>query len=143
MSYLDTKQALLTQFLATSITGLTVNDIAFQNKFFDPANRSIWAALYFIPATSQMMGKTTSDKDEQRGIFQVSIFVALNNDNYDNAQLIAIDEVLAGFQYNSNTVYNDQQVDILESTVNQGAESESWFQRDISINYLTFSTRGS
>ena len=29
----------------------------------------------------------------------------------------------------------------LESTVNNGIENESWFKRDISINYLTFSTR--
>jgi hypothetical protein len=142
MSYLDTKQALITQFLAASVTGLTVNDIAYQNKFFDPANRSLWVALYFIPATSQMMGKSTIDKNEDRGIFQVSVFVALDNPEYDNAQLTAIDQILTGFQYNSSTVYNGQQVDILDSTVNQGADSESWFQRDISINYLTFSNRG-
>ena len=143
MSYLDTKQALLTQFLATSITGLTSDNIAFQNKFFDPKNKPLWVALYFIPATSQIMGKSTTDRNEDRGIFQVSVFVALDNNEYDNAQLLAVDEVLAGFQYNTNTVYNGQQVDILESTVNQGAESEAWFQRDISINYLTFSNRGS
>lgn len=142
MSYLDTKQALITQFLAASVTGLTVNDIAYQNKFFDPANRSLWVALYFIPATSQMMGKSTIDKNEDRGIFQVSVFVSLDNPEYDNAQLTAIDQILTGFQYNSSTVYNGQQVDILDSTVNQGADSESWFQRDISINYLTFSNRG-
>tara|TARA_R110002124_G_scaffold111877_1_gene265825 strand:+ start:52 stop:480 length:429 start_codon:yes stop_codon:yes gene_type:complete len=142
MSYLDTKQALITQFLATSVTGLTVNDIAYQNKFFDPANRSLWVALYFIPATSQMMGKSTIDKNEDRGIFQVSVFVSLDNPEYDNAQLTAIDQILTGFQYNSSTVYNGHQVDILDSTVNQGADSESWFQRDVSINYLTFSNRG-
>ena len=142
MSYLDTKQALITQFLAASVTGLTVNDIAYQNKFFDPANRSLWVALYFIPATSQMMGKSTIDKNEDRGIFQVSVFVSLDNPEYDNAQLTAIDQILTGFQYNSSTVYNGQQVDILDSTVNQGANSESWFQADISINYLTFSNRG-
>lgn len=142
MSYLDTKQALITQFLATSITGLTANDIAYQNKFFDPTNKPLWVALYFIPATSEMMGKATVDKNEDRGIFQVSVFVSLDNPEYDNAQLTAIDEILSGFQYNSNTVYNAQQVDILNCTVNQGAESESWFQRDISINYLTFSNRG-
>ena len=142
MSYLDTKQALLTQLLATSITGINGQDIAFENKNFDPANKSLWLAAYFIPATSEMMGKTTTDKDERRGIFQVSVFVALDNNDYDNAQLTAVDEILAGFQYNSSTVYNAQQVDILESTVNSGGENEAWFKRDISINYLTFSNRG-
>ena len=62
--------------------------------------------------------------------------------SYDNAQLTAVDEILRGFQYNSSTVYNSQRVDILESTVTRGRENESWFRRDISINYLTFSNRG-
>ena len=88
------------------------------------------------------MGKAAIDRDERRGIFQVSVFVALNSDNYDDAQLIAVDEILSGFQYNSSTVYNTQQVDILESSINSAGDNESWFRRDISINYLTFSNRG-
>jgi len=38
-------------------------------------------------------------------------------------------------------VYNGQTVSILESTVGDEIEVESWVKRDISINYLTFSTR--
>jgi hypothetical protein len=67
MSYLDTKQALITQFLAASVTGLTADDIGYQNKFFDPSNKALWVSLHFIPATSQMMGKTVTDKNEDRG----------------------------------------------------------------------------
>ena len=67
--------------------------------------------------------------------------MSLNNDNYDNIQLQTVDSVLSAFQYNSQTVYNSQAVDILDSTVNNGTENESWFKRDISINYLTYSKR--
>ena len=141
MSYLKTKQALITQLLATPITGLTGADIAFENNDFNPTGKSLWLACYFIPATSETLGKTTASSDEQRGIFQVSIFVALNSINYDNAQLTAIDEILSGFLYNTNIVYNGQKVDILTSEVNNGSQSEAWYQRDISINYLTFSER--
>jgi hypothetical protein len=141
MSYLKTKQALITQLLATPITGITGADIAFENNDFNPTGKSLWLACYFIPATSETLGKTTASSDEQRGIFQVSVFVALNSENYDNAQLTAIDEILSGFLYNTNIVYNGQKVDILTSEVNNGSESEAWFQRDISINYLTFSER--
>tara|TARA_R110000796_G_scaffold3362_1_gene13191 strand:- start:3 stop:431 length:429 start_codon:yes stop_codon:yes gene_type:complete len=141
MSYLKTKQALITQLLATPITGITGADIAFENNDFNPTGKSLWLACYFIPATSETLGKTTASSDEQRGIFQVSVFVALNSINYDNAQLTAIDEILSGFLYNTNIVYNVQKVDILTSEVNNGSESEAWFQRDISINYLTFSER--
>lgn len=141
MSYFKTKQALITQLLAASIPNITSDDIAFENKDFDPLNKSLWLALYFIPATTGMMGKTPTSSDEQRGVFQVSVFTSLNNNDYDNVQLQTIDSILSAFQYNSSTVYNNQKVDILESTVNNGTENESWFKRDISINYLTFSTR--
>ena len=141
MSYFKTKQALITQLLGASIPNITSSDIAFENKDFDPANKSLWLACYFIPATADSMGKTSASSDEQRGVFQVSVFTSLNNNDYDNAQLQTIDSILSAFQYNSSTVYNNQKVDILESTVNNGTENESWFKRDISINYLTFSTR--
>ena len=138
MSYLDTKQALIQQLLTASISSI---DIAFENKNFDPKSKSLWYAAYFIPATTDMMGKTQTSSDEQRGIFQVSVFVKLNSTTFDNDQLSAIDSILSVFKYNTETVYNTQTVSILSSTVNNGVETESWFQRDISINYLTFSTR--
>ena len=141
MSYLKTKQALLTQLLATPITGITAVDIAFENNDFNPTGKALWLACYFIPATTDSLGKTLASSDEQRGIFQVSVFVAMNSDAYDNAQLTAIDQILSGFRYSTSTVYNGTTVDILESTVNNGTENESWFKRDISINYLTFNER--
>lgn len=141
MSYLNTKQALITKLLSANITGITVDDIAFENKNFDPKNKSKWISCYFIPASTESTGKTLASGDEQRGIFQVSVYVQLNSDDYDNTQLEIIDAILSEFQYSTNTVYNNQHVDILESTVNAGFENESWFKRDISINYLTFSIR--
>jgi hypothetical protein len=142
MSYLDTRQALITHFLATPVTGLTSDNVASDNEFFDPANKAFWVMLTVIPATSEAMGKTTLDKNEDRGILQVSIFVAVNTKDRSILSATAVDEVRAGFQYNSSTVYNGQQVDILDITVNQGRVTEAWFQTDISINYLTFSNRG-
>jgi hypothetical protein len=141
MSYYDTKQALLTKLLGSSIPGITNNDIAFENNNFDPKNKALWLACYFIPATSSILGKTLSSGDEQRGVWQVSVFVSLDSDDYDNAQLQAIDAIRSEFYYNSSTVYNGQKVDILESTLNNGIKNESWFKRDLSINYLTYSTR--
>lgn len=139
MSYLDTKQALVQKLINAAIVPNA--DIAFENRSFDPANKDKWLACYFIPATEETTGKTVASSDEQRGIFQVSTFIKKNSINFDNEQLSLIDEVKAAFTYSDNTVYNGQQVDILEATVNNGFETESWFQRDISINYLTFSTR--
>lgn len=141
MSYLETKQAFTTHLLANLPTGLTSKDVSFENRDFNPANKSLWLAAYFIPATTESTGKTLASGDEQRGVFQISVFVALNSNDYDTAQLTAIDELITAFKYTTQVVYNNQTVDILESNVNAGSESEAWFQRDISVNYLTFSTR--
>ena len=123
------------------IVGQMEGTLTFNGSPIDISNKSLWLACYFIPATTDMMGKSPTSSDEQRGVFQVSVFTSLNGNDYDNAQLQTIDSVLSAFQYNSGTVYNDQKVDILESTVNNGIENESWFKRDISISYLTFSAR--
>tara|TARA_R110000851_G_scaffold167578_1_gene313256 strand:- start:1109 stop:1537 length:429 start_codon:yes stop_codon:yes gene_type:complete len=142
MSDLDTTQALITKFIATTVTGLTDSDIDTELDFFDPKGKSIFVKLINIPATSTAMGKSSTDKNEERGIFQVSIFIPMTTKNRRIVMSTAADQVKAGFQFNSTTVYNGQLVTILDSTLNQGRESESWFQRDVSINYLTFSDRG-
>lgn len=141
MSYLNTKNAFIDAIVNTSIANITNDDIAFENQVFDPEGKSQWLAVYFIPATTEIMGKTPASPDEQRGIFQVSVFVAKNSGNYDNIQAEIIDSVISAFSYNTKLSYNGQNVDILSSTVNNGSENDAWFQRDISINYLTFSTR--
>ena len=138
MSYLNTKQALIQQLLTS---GISADDIAFENKNFDPKGKSTWYAAYFMPVTTESTGKTLASSDEQRGFFQVSVFTKLNLTDYDNTQLAAVDSVLSVFKYNTQTVYNGQQVYILESSLNNGIENESWFKRDISVNYLTFSSR--
>ena len=141
MSYLDTKQALIQRLNSTVMTGITAADIAYENNTFDPTGKSKYIAAYFIPATSDIMGKTSSSSNEQRGIFQITVFIKLNSGFYDNDQLQIVDDILSGFGYNAVEVYNSQSVQILESTVNAGSENESWFKRDVSINYLTFSER--
>ena len=142
MSQLNTKQAFISHLINNLPTGVSVNDVAFENKKFNPKNKDLWLAAYYIPATSDMMGKSTTDRDEERGLYQVSVFVPLNSDNYDNVQLQAIDELKSAFSYNAELVYNDQIVSVLDSETNAGVESESWFQRDLTINFLTFTNRG-
>jgi hypothetical protein len=139
MSYLNTKQGLIKKLLDSRI--VASSDIAFENENFDPAGKDYYLAAYFIPASTDMMGKTQQSSDEQRGIFQVSVFVSLNSGEYDNTQLQLVDNVISEFSYNSSIVYNGQKIDILNSTVNSGVTLDSWFKRDISINYLTFSER--
>ena len=142
MSYYNAKQALLQQLSSITITGIASADIAYENSNFNPIGKSKFISTTFIPAASAITGKTQASSNEQRGIFQVSVFVKLNSGEYDNTQLQIVDSIITGFVYNTVAVYNGQTVQILDSTVNSGSENESWFKRDISINYLTFSNRG-
>lgn len=64
-----------------------------------------------------------------------------DDDAFDNLQLTTIDEIVSEFSYNSSITFDGQKVDILTSTVNEGRDNNSWHVRDISINYLTFSSR--
>jgi hypothetical protein len=139
MSLLDTKQALIKKLTDAAV--VPNSSIAFENKTFDPKNKAKWLAVYFIPASEESTGKSLASGNEQRGIFQVSVFVKKNSKDFDNTQLTLVDAIKSAFQYSTSSVYNGQQIDILESTVNQGTENESWFKRDVSINYLTFSEK--
>ena len=141
MSYYDTKQALVQMIQSIPITGISASDIAYENNNFNPANKSRFIAVYFIPVLSEMMGKSAESGNEQRGILQVTVFIKLNSGSYDNEQLQIIDDILSGFVYNSSTVYNSQTVQIFDSSVTIGSSDETWFKRDVSINYLTFSER--
>ena len=140
MSYLNTKGALLTQLLGNLPTGVSDTDVSYENNKFDPTGKDIWLAAYFIPATSDAAGKDTNDTDIEEGLYQISVFVKLNN-GYDLAQLTAIDELKAAFRPSSQLVYNDQTVNIKNSSLTAGSEAGAFFQRDLTINYLTISER--
>ncbi|URC15387.1 tail protein [Paraglaciecola Antarctic JLT virus 2] len=137
MSYLDTKQALLTKLLATSITGITTADIDFENSDLIPFSKTKYLSASFLPASSDTTGKELNARQERRGIFQVSIFIKLNGGSYDNDQLQIVDDLEVGFAYGSTATYNEKTVSILESSINNGRESGAWYQRDFSVVYLT------
>jgi hypothetical protein len=137
MSFLDTRNALVTQLL----TLISVDDTALENDVFKDTNKDVWYAMAFIPASVESTGKTLASSDEDRGIFQVSVMVQINSGNKDLLQLEAVDALRSGFLYSTSLVYNGQQVDILKFEPNEGSEDDAWYKRDISINYLTFSER--
>jgi len=137
MSYFKTKQALITQLL----TVIDPDDCAFEGKVFDPENKALWYHAHLIPVSSDILGKTEHSCNEQRGIFQVSVCIPRNNDDYDNTQMSAVDTITSAFSYNTNVVYNGQNVTTLNSNVGATRELESWLVRDITIDYLTFSER--
>lgn len=137
MSYLNTRKALITKITSATIANITNSDIAFENDDFDPKGKQVWLAVYFSPVDSQPQGKQSDDSELNTGFFQVSVFITVNNNDFDIMQLETVDSVLSAFKNSDVAVYQDRVVNILNSTVNQGRVADKWFQRDITINYLT------
>lgn len=139
MSYSNTRKALLTKLSSATIPNITNSDIGYDNDNFDPKGKSNWLSAYFIPADSQPNGKSIVDNNSDTGFLQVSVYSKL--DGYDVAQFEIIDSILSEFRNSSIATYQDQDVCILNSTVNQGFSDGDWWKRDITINYLTQSKK--
>lgn len=120
------------------LTPLVGDNIAFENKDFDPEDLTAWCSLHFVPATSDSMGKGVLSSDDERGFMQVSIYVKSNSKDYDNEQLAIIDELKTAF-YNGAIMGNTV---IQEVTTNNGYTVESWFKKDMTINYTSYVKRG-
>ena len=109
--------------------------LAYQNKVFEPRGLSIWGALYLLPTTSESLGKGAQSSDDDRGIFQISVFTRENQ--YDNQLLDAVDEIKTLY-FNGVIIDN---VNILDVTVGNADTSNGYHSRAISINYSTYTTR--
>ena len=132
MNLLDVRNALV----QAVIDNATVQ-IAYENSGFDPVGLDAFISTHFMPATSEAMGKLQDSNDDERGVFQISVFVKSNADDYDNQQWA----IILGFKsiFFNSAVIGD--VDILEVTTNGGYAVESWYKRDISVNYMSFTDR--
>ena len=143
MSRLYTKQALLDRLLTNLPTGVTVDDIKFKNpwKAFETEGRDIWLKTHIVEASSDTTGKSRGDSDEQRGFFQIDVFIPRLGTDYDNKLYVATDEIATAFSFGTQLVYNGQVVNILDSTSPDSKEDGAWFRKMITINYLTISAR--
>lgn len=137
MSQLAIRNDLLSKVIAT-LAPLVGDNIAYENKKFDPDGLSAWASFHFVPATSESMGKTKSSSDDERGFIQISVYVKANAADYDTQQLSIIDSIKTGFYYGAIMGGTS----ILEVTTNNGYTVESWFKRDLTANYTSYQSRG-
>jgi hypothetical protein len=137
MSYLNTKHALVTQLL----TVVNQSDVDLGNKNFDPQGKESWYAVYLNSSTSESTGKTLDSSEQRFGFFQVSVFTSQNMSNWDNLLLEKVDLVQSAFKNTSSVSYGGQVVDILETDVTDPRKDDSWYRKDMTINYLTFSER--
>ncbi|MCP4987575.1 MAG: hypothetical protein GY928_16410 [Colwellia sp.] len=143
MSDLNTLQALRQLLKTATITGVTNDDISYIDApvIFNPAGKALWLSEGFIPASSESTGKTKASSDEDRGVYQITVYTPLLGGDFGVSLSTAIDEIKSVFFNGAASVYNTQKVDILEVVAQGVSNNDAWKRRVISINYLTFSTR--
>ena len=110
-------------------------------EVFEGEGRDLWFHEGFIPATSESLGKLSTDTDEERGVYQITVYTPLNVGDYGKSMSDAISAIKDVFYNGATNVYLGQKVDIMEVTAQGVAQNEAWVRRVISINYLTISTR--
>lgn len=109
--------------------------VAYENSDFSPEGHQAWLAVHFMPTTSESL---STSADDERGVFQVSVFTKRNSGNFDTEQLRIIDELKRVFY----TGANSDGVTILDVSTNAGQPSNGWYQRDLSIEYSSYINRG-
>ena len=137
MSQLQIRNTLLTEIVAT-LSPLVGNNIAYENKDFDTTGVDTWCSTHFNPAASDSCGKSSASSDDEIGFMQVSVFVRLNADDYDNEQYTIIDELKKVFYFGVKV----GDVSIHEVTLNNGIIVDAWYKKDLTINYSSFQSRG-
>lgn len=103
------------------------------DKAFDPSPYEQYVAFFYIPAANEQVGKKGSP-DEDEGIAQISVYVESQSGKYDLDQLKIVDAVRSGFR---DAELNG--ISISDINVNGGRSEESWFVRDISVNWYKLS----
>lgn len=140
ITFNTTYDALINHLLSATITDITADDIAFENMSFDPSGKTAWLDTFYLPADLSTTSKTTTGQQES-GILQVSVYVPQNDETGGSRQYAArlnqiASDVLTAFTTNTQTVYNDVTVSILDASLQPARKSGGWYVKDISINYI-------
>jgi len=139
MSHIDIRNE-----LSTALASAVSVPIAYENYKFDSNHNEAFVAQLFLPQTSEGMGKTFSSSDDERGAFQVSVFVqvnALDGSNqpiYDTLQLEIIGDIKTVFY--TNAFIGEVYIDSVE--VGAGSIENGWYKRDATVNWISYQTRG-
>jgi len=130
--------------LSTALEGAVSVPIAYENYEFDSNNNEAFVAQFYLPQTSEGMGKTFASSDDERGAFQISVFIQVNaldgsgEPIFDTLQLEIIDDIKTVFY--TNAFIGEVYIDSVE--VGAGSIENGWYKRDATVNWISYQTRG-
>ena len=99
-----------------------------------------WAEIFQLPVDNISMMKGGSPAaDENSGIFQVSLFTSNVNDG--STDLLTLADTVAGTFTHGTTFSDFEDVQILNTSRNNGRNEGGYFQIDLSINWQSYVDR--
>lgn len=105
--------------------------VSLPNKHFEPQGLRLWAALYDMPNGAR---KETLENTRRQGIFQISLFMPLNEDT--ETLHAKADEILAYYGVEkAHTLDDNTELYVMSSYKSQGMPSGAWFMLPITVDY--------
>lgn len=135
MSLTNINGALVTAYQAAAL-GLST---AYEGKDFTPTPGTAWAAVFNLPASTEVDSLGSGGYDKHLGIFQVDIHVP---ENTGTAVLLAHAQTLRTYFYAGRTVsYSGQDVRLIKAERSTIRKESGWLRLSVSISYWAFTAR--
>jgi len=131
---IDTEQGTI-----TNLPTMPAKNIAWENKKFESPEKSVWANVSLIPATSggRTIGKGGFDEDTS--ILQIDINTPSEK---GEADMIPWQSKLRVFFHGGRTfTYEGYSVLVKSSSISQGRTFHSYYRKSISVNFSSYLKR--
>lgn len=114
-------------------------ETAYENRKFTPPDNEEWAALFFIPASSEADTQGTQGSDRWDGIVQIDLNYPL--DSGESSILAKADAIIQQFKAGTKLLYSGQAVTLKASGRNQGSIVNSQYRISITAGWYSFVSR--
>ena len=105
--------------------------LSLPNRAFEPAGLSLWAQLTDMPNGAR---KETLENTRRQGIFQISLFIPLNEDT--ETLHAKADQILDYYGVEKAHALDDNtELYVMSSYKSQGMPSGAWFMLPITVDY--------
>lgn len=105
--------------------------LSLPNRAFEPQGLKLWAELTDMPNGAR---KETLENTRRQGIFQISLFMPLNEDT--GTLHAKADEILAYYGVEKSHALDDNtELYVMSSYKSQGMPSGAWFMLPITVDY--------
>jgi hypothetical protein len=130
-------QAALLVAAKTFLTGqgLAASSIAWENQVFDPAGKSVWASVFFVPNAPFVVSLGQQGRDRGTGFLQID----LNIPQGSGEGPLRTWEDAARAYFITGRVFSQsgQEVILTSCGMSQGRKVDNWFRKSLTVAFRT------